>query len=56
VLTNRAILASTLEPSAAEQQLQTALRRPAAGEEELAIRERQIQQARGLLRVAERVR
>jgi F-type H+-transporting ATPase subunit epsilon len=56
VLTNRAILASTLEPAAAEQQLQTALRRTAAGEEELAIRERQIQQARGLLRVAERVR
>jgi F-type H+-transporting ATPase subunit epsilon len=52
VLTNRAILASTLDQAAAEQQLQASLHRPAAGKEELAIRERQVLQARGQLRVA----
>jgi F-type H+-transporting ATPase subunit epsilon len=52
VLTNRALLASVLEPNAAEEQLRTALTRPAAGPEEMAIRDRLILQARGQLRVA----
>jgi F-type H+-transporting ATPase subunit epsilon len=52
VLTNRAILASCLEKNDAHEQLRSALARPAAGPEELAIRERLILQARGQLRVA----
>ncbi len=52
VLTNRALLASVLDQGAAAEQLRTALARPAAGSEELAIRERLILQARGQLRVA----
>jgi F-type H+-transporting ATPase subunit epsilon len=52
VLTNRALLAGDLDPQAAGEQLRTALSRPAAGPEELAIRERLILQARGQLRVA----
>jgi F-type H+-transporting ATPase subunit epsilon len=52
VLTNRALLASVVEPNAAEEQLRTALSRPAAGPEEMAIRDRLVLQARGQLRVA----
>jgi F-type H+-transporting ATPase subunit epsilon len=52
VLTNRAIPAVKVNTSAAEEQLRTALGRRAAGKEELAIRDRQILQARGQLRVA----
>jgi F-type H+-transporting ATPase subunit epsilon len=52
VLTNRAIPAERLDAGAASQQLQTAIARPAAGDEELAIRDRQVSQARGQLRVA----
>ncbi len=52
VLTNRALLASVLEPNAAEEQLRAALSRTAAGPEEMAIRDRLILQARGQLRVA----
>jgi F-type H+-transporting ATPase subunit epsilon len=56
VLTNRAVPADRLNPEAAFEQLRTAIARPAAGQEEMAIRERQISQARGQLRVASRVR
>ena len=52
VLTNRAILATAVNAATAEDQLRTALSRPAAGPEEIAIRDRQIAQARGQLRVA----
>jgi F-type H+-transporting ATPase subunit epsilon len=55
VLTNRAVPANLLDPAAAGEQLRTALAREAAGEDELAIRNRLILQARGQLRVAERV-
>jgi len=51
VLTNRAIAAERVDGGAAAEQLRTALARPAAGEE-MAIRDRQISQARGQLRVA----
>src|SRR5690349_9945026 len=54
VLTNRAVPAEKLNAAAASDQLQTAIARHAAGKEEMAIRERQISQARGQLRVANR--
>ena len=52
VLTNRALAADSLDALAANGQLQSALARPAAGDDELAIRDRLISQARGQLRVA----
>jgi F-type H+-transporting ATPase subunit epsilon len=52
VLTNRALPAEQLDPAAASEQLRTAIARPAAGSEALAIRARLISQARGQLRVA----
>jgi F-type H+-transporting ATPase subunit epsilon len=55
VLTNRAIAASQLDSTAAGQQLQSAIATRAAGPAEMSIRERQILQARGQLRVAGRV-
>ena len=55
VLTNRAMLASVLDPNAAQEQLRTALSRRASGPEELAIRDRLVLQARGQLRVASHV-
>jgi len=54
VLTNRAIHASLLDETTAQSHLRAALARPAAGDEELAIRDRLISQARGQLRVATR--
>ena len=56
VLTNRAVPAHRLDTAAASEQLRTAIARPAAGKEEMAIRDRQISQARGQLRVASRAR
>src|SRR6476659_5975431 len=46
VLTNRAIPAEKVDSAAASEQLSAALSRPAAGREEMAIRERQLSQAR----------
>lgn len=54
VLTNRAISAESLDPAIATEQLRSAIAKPAAGIEELAIRDRLITQARGQLRVAQR--
>jgi F-type H+-transporting ATPase subunit epsilon len=56
VLTNRAVPADRLDAAAASEQLRTAIARPAAGQEEMAIRDRQISQARGQFRVASRAR
>ena len=56
VLTNRAVPAEKLDATAASEQLRTAIARPAAGKEEMAIRDRQVLQARGQLRVASRAR
>jgi F-type H+-transporting ATPase subunit epsilon len=53
VLTNRAIAAELLDPAIAAEQLRSAIARPAAGVEEIAIRDRLVTQARGQLRVAE---
>jgi F-type H+-transporting ATPase subunit epsilon len=55
VLTHRAIPGGEIDTNAAADQLRSAMARPAAGPEELAIRERSIAQARGQLRVASRV-
>jgi F-type H+-transporting ATPase subunit epsilon len=52
VLTHRAVAATELDSATASEQLRTALARPAAGREEMAIRDRLISQARGQLRVA----
>jgi F-type H+-transporting ATPase subunit epsilon len=54
VLTNRAAPAGRLDAAVAAEQLRTALTRPAAGPEEMAIRDRLVSQARGQLRVAGR--
>src|SRR5262245_41545639 len=54
VLTNRAIPAEVLDSTVVAEQLNAAIARPAAGSEELAIRERLIAQARGQMRVAQR--
>lgn len=56
VLTNRALPAERVDRAAATEQLHDAISRQAAGREELAIRDRQIAQARGQLRVASRAR
>lgn len=53
VLTNRAVPAASLDPAAVQQQLEAALTKPATGDVELTIRERQVSQARGQLRVAQ---
>ncbi len=55
VLTNRAIPASSIDSMSAQQQLDDALGKPAAGDEEIAIRDRLASQARGQIRVARRM-
>jgi F-type H+-transporting ATPase subunit epsilon len=54
VLTNRAIPANSIDAATAEEQLRTALASRAAGKQEMAIRDRQVAQARGQLRVGRR--
>ncbi len=54
ILTNRAIPAEKIERSTAEEQLKTARAKPATTAELLAVRERQVSQARAQLRVAQR--
>jgi len=56
VLTNRAVPARSLDPAAAEAQLQAALQRPANTPELFEIRSRQIAQARAQIRTARRGR
>jgi F-type H+-transporting ATPase subunit epsilon len=55
VLTNRAIPAKAIDAAVATEQLQSALASRAHGEQEMAIRQRLISQARGQLRVARHV-
>jgi F-type H+-transporting ATPase subunit epsilon len=55
VLTNRAIPSGKLDIEAAQEQLRAANSRRPASPEEMAIRDRLMLQARGQLRVAERV-
>jgi F-type H+-transporting ATPase subunit epsilon len=54
VLTNRAIPAASIDATVAAEQLRVAIDSRAHGEQEMAIRNRQIAQARGQLRVARR--
>jgi F-type H+-transporting ATPase subunit epsilon len=56
VMTNRALPAERVNGEAAAEQLRAALEHTAAGQEEMAIRDRQISQARGQLRVALKAR
>src|SRR4029079_18815414 len=56
VLTNRAVPAKTLDPAAAEAQLQAALRPAPHSPEPFEIRDRKIAQARAQIRTARRAR
>jgi hypothetical protein len=55
-LTNRAIVATAIDPQVASEQLNAARTRPASSDELLAARERAQRQARAQLRVAEHSR
>jgi F-type H+-transporting ATPase subunit epsilon len=52
VLTNRAVPAEKISGASAAAQLEAAQGRPAAGDEQIAIRDRLVKQARGQLRVS----
>jgi F-type H+-transporting ATPase subunit epsilon len=52
VLTNRSLAAADLDQDVAQEQLQSSLSRKAAGDDELAIRDRSVAQARAQLQVA----
>lgn len=54
VLTNRSLAAEAVDVEVAEEQLSSALSGKAAGDEQLAIRERTLSQARAQLRVAKK--
>ncbi len=56
VLTGSAVPADNLDPQSARDRLAEARGRPAGGDDMLAIRERQVAQARAQLRVAERAK
>lgn len=56
VLTNRSLAADAVDASAAEEQLSTALSTKSTGDEQLAIRDRAISQARAQLRVARKAK
>jgi len=56
VLTSRAVPAKSLDPAAADAQLQSALQQPANSPETFKIRDRKIAQARAQIRTARRAR
>ena len=56
ILTNRAVLATSLDDAAAREQLAASIKRPAATDEELELRDRLVIQARAQIRMAERVK
>ncbi|NOY30123.1 MAG: ATP synthase F1 subunit epsilon [Planctomycetes bacterium] len=56
VLTNRAIKSEDVDSEAAQEQLESSLKTPVAGEEQLAIRNRVQSQARAQLRIAKRAK
>ena len=56
VLTNRAVAANQVDGAAAESHLVGAMRLPASTSEQLAIRDRQVAQARAQIRIARRSR
>ena len=55
VLTNRALPSDQVEADVAEEQLQSALARAASGDDQIALRERALSQARAQIRVARKV-
>ena len=55
VLTNRALPSDQVEFDVAEEQLQSALARGASGDDQMALRDRALSQARAQLRIARRV-
>lgn len=56
ILTNRAVLGTSLNVETAEKQLAAATKRPATTDEELELRDRLVVQARAQIRVAGRAR
>jgi len=56
ILTNRAMKADQVDPAAANERLQQAIRRPSNTDELAMIRDRQIAQSRAQLRVARRAK
>ena len=56
VLTNRAIPSAEVDGDSAQEQLSEALGRKAAGEEQIALRDRSLSQARAQLRIARQPR
>ena len=54
VLTNRSTVADEVDLEVAEEQLSSALGRKATGDEQLAIRDRTVAQARAQIRMARR--
>jgi len=56
VLTNRAIPSATVDGDAAQALFDAALSRKAAGDEQIALRERALSQARAQLRIARRLK
>jgi len=54
VLTNRSVAAEAIDADAAQEQLDSALERKAAGEDQIALRDRTLSQARAQLRIARR--
>ena len=56
ILTNRALTADSIDAKAAEDQLTTAIAQPAAGDEQLAIRDRLVSQSRAQLRVSRKAK
>lgn len=56
ILTNRAVLGTSVDAEAARQQLASATKRPAATDEELELRDRLVTQARAQIRVAGRAK
>lgn len=56
VLTNRAIPSADVDGDAAQEQLSEALGRKAAGEDQIALRDRSLSQARAQLRIARQPR
>ena len=54
ILTNRAVLGTSVDAEAARKQLVESAKRPAATDEQLELRDRLVTQARAQIRVAER--
>lgn len=56
VMTNRAMSIDKIDATSAEEQLAAALAKPASGPDAMALRQREIDQARGQIRVASKAK